>query len=133
MAGQEINDTYWRSQLYVSLWPLWLILYIPTFLVLSLDNPPEPAYLLSFLPLLIFITGVIVAHLGLVLDGRAVSKSDEYKWRPLWVVYFGLSFLVGVFFVAPFYMIRRRQRTGRPNLGDVKRKISLRGLLIPWH
>lgn len=132
--SEDINDTYWRSQLYIALWPLW---FVPTLFAAlgmgaissSFAIPPE-ALLVVFVPMVV---GTVLAHLGLIFDGRAVKKSMKHDWRPWWWAYFLASLFVGVWFVAPIYLLRRRQKTGQPGLGDVKRKLSLRGILIPWH
>lgn len=124
----EISDVYWKSQLYITLWPLWLLLLAP-FFILGRYTFIE----LAFIPFLIIFLGILSAHFGLIFDGRGIKKSEQYSWRPLWYFYFIASFLVGVWFIAPIYLLRRRQKTGRPDIEDVKRKISLRGVFIPWH
>lgn len=129
-GSDEISDVFWKSQLYVSLWPLWLLLYAPLIVMMEFFGGYAE---LAFLPLLIVILAFISANFGLIFDGRAIKKSEAYSWRPWWYLYFLASFLVGVWFIAPIYLLRRRQKTGRPDFEDVKRKISLRGVFIPWH
>jgi len=134
-ANDDISSTYWKSQLYISLWAaifIGLIVFSGLFTVIGI-----PVMELLILPYAItaipVFIGVIVAHFGFILDGRAIKKSETYDWRPWWWAYFIASWLTIAILVSPIYLYHRHQATGRPNKDDIRRKLSLKGTIIPWY
>lgn len=131
MSEDEIDDVYWKNQLYISLWIPWLILIGIGF---GLAHIVQFGIEL-FVGIPLFIVGITIigAHIGLIADGRAIKKSDQYEWRPLWPLYFFASMLIGPYFIVPIYLYRRSRKTGRPNRHDVRKKFSIKGIFIPWY
>lgn len=130
----DINPVCWKSQLYVTLWAVGAVAAFVVDVVLRAAVGVSGAIILYAVA-----TGVpaviafFVAHWGFIFDGRAVGKSFEHEWRPWWWAYFLGSWLTLVVVVAPIYLYRRHKKTGEPDWEDVRRKISLRGAIIPWH
>lgn len=135
MTGNGFPDQHWRTLLFVALWPLWMLWYIPMGIGLLLEETMFSvlAPVLILAPVGLLLIAFLAGLWGLVADARALKRHPDRGWSPWWPAYLVAALLVSVVFVAPVYVYRRWRKTGRPNRADVKRKLSLQGLVIPWY